>query len=208
MNSMHFVLIMVICIYTCFQTVYIRADMGNTQPAITRSDEIIFKLEPIIEFENYYKREYDKRAISKSVNFIMKVEGFRNKPYYDVAGWTIGYGHHRKKKTDLPNEITEIEALKLLHQDVWDVYFFIDGLVKVPLEIEQKVALVSFAFNVGKHGFKRSSLLQKVNDMNFEDIPGQLSKWVHIRGESNKKIVCKGLVNRRDKEGAMWEMAL
>ena len=74
-----------------------------------------------------------------------------------------------------------------------------DG-VQVALNQNQFDALVSFAFNVGRQGFKSSTLLKKLNQGLYDEVPAQLRRWNKTGGN-----VIQGLVNRREKEIALWQ---
>ena len=72
-------------------------------------------------------------------------------------------------------------------------------MVKVPLNQNQFDALVSFVFNVGNNAFRDSTLVKVLNAGHFDQVPTQLRRWIRDNG----KIV-KGLINRREKEIALW----
>jgi len=143
---------------------------------------------------------------------ITKLEGFMLRPYRDPVGyWTIGVGHLFTKselssgkvliggKNVVWREgITEEQVDDLLSQDLAR---FEDAVrkVEVPLTQNQFDALVSFAFNVGTGAFARSTLLSKLNQGHYDQVPAQLRRWVFAGGR-----VLKGLVKRRETEVAMW----
>ena len=74
--------------------------------------------------------------------------------------------------------------------------------LKVSLTQAQFDALVSFTFNVGvgyfnslsdRDGFKGSDLLLRLNEGNYDAVPGELSRWFYGGG-----VVLPGLVRRRN----------
>ncbi|HEY9155591.1 MAG TPA: lysozyme [Opitutaceae bacterium] len=111
---------------------------------------------------------------------------------------TIGYGHTgadvRPGMT-----ITEAQAEEFLRGDVGEAERAIARHVKVTLTQNQYDALVSFVYNVGEGNFKGSTLLKKLNAGKYDDVPGEMMKWVNSKG---KKL--SGLVNRRSAEAGLW----
>ena len=130
-------------------------------------------------------------------------EGLKTKAYKDAGGvWTIGYGHTAMAGSPQPYQgqvITAVEAESILLKDLTQYEAAIENNVNVKLNDNQFAALVSFAFNVGIHAFKNSTLLKKLNQGNFDAVPTELMKWTKAGG---KKI--QGLVNRRRAEGYLW----
>ena len=130
-------------------------------------------------------------------------EGLKTKAYKDAGGvWTIGYGHTAMAGSPQPYQgqvITAVEAESILLKDLTQYEAAVENNVKVKLNDNQFAALVSFAFNVGIHAFKNSTLLKKLNQGNFDAVPTELMKWTKAGG---KKL--QGLVNRRRAEGYLW----
>jgi len=139
-------------------------------------------------------------------------EGLKTKAYKDAGDvWTIGYGHTAAAGTPAPHQgmvITASEAESILLKDLAQYEAAIENNVNVKLNDNQFAALlndnqfaalVSFAFNVGINAFKKSKLLKKLNNGNFDAVPTELMKWTKAGG---KKL--QGLVNRRRAEGYLW----
>jgi lysozyme len=151
-------------------------------------------------------------------DFIISVEGSRLQVYKDSAGLdTIGVGHCLTQEEimcgkikigedyiDYENGLTEDQVKALLKADLHPRLICIEEWVMVPLKDYQKIALVSFAFNVGVGNFKESTLLDELNKGHYYRVPGELLRWVKIT-LNGKKVVNQGLVNRRWREVAMWE---
>jgi lysozyme len=114
------------------------------------------------------------------VEFIKEYERFSSTVYKDAAGYqTIGYGHRV-----LPGE---------------DLSGFTDAVldfVKVPLKQHQFDALVSFAYNVGRTGFRKSTVVASVN-------AGRSPRENLLAYVTAGGAVSQGLVNRRTDE---WEL--
>lgn len=137
----------------------------------------------------------------------------RHKMYKDVAGLpTIGYGHLLTRSELTSGKIiidgksvrwmdglTESLADELLDQDLDRFEDAVNEFVEVDLTQCEFEALVSFSFNVGRGAFVNSTLLKRVNEGDFDDVPNQFRRWVYASG---KKV--KGLINRREIEIALW----
>jgi lysozyme len=130
-------------------------------------------------------------------------EGRRLEAYKDPVGiWTIGYGHTSAAgapKVSPGMKITEAEAERILRNDLAKFERAVADAVSVPLNDNQFSALVSFCFNVGPGGFRRSSVLRCVNDRQFDLVPGRLALWNKGGGK-----VLRGLVRRRMEEGELF----
>ena len=95
-------------------------------------------------------------------------EGLRLKPYLDTQGVpTIAMGNtfylDGKKVTMKDNALTLNEA-KTLARSVADIFANkVDYLVTSNINQNQFNALVSLAYNIGVHGFRKSTVLKLVN---------------------------------------------
>lgn len=141
----------------------------------------------------------------EAVDLVKRFEGFRASAYLCPAGvWTIGYGatygpDGNRVTKDTP-DIDEDGAERLLQRDLGHSAASVSRMVKVPLSDEQSGALASFAFNLGAGALKASTLLRRVNAMEWEDVPYQFSRWVFAGG---RKL--PGLVRRRAAEAELWQ---
>jgi GH24 family phage-related lysozyme (muramidase) len=147
--------------------------------------------------------------------------------YDDSAGHaTIGYGHlvHRgnmngTEKQEFIDGITQSRAEELLKSDVKRFENLVNTRVKVELSKTQFDALVSFAFNIplGMDPTE-STLLRNLNEGDYKGVPTQLERWcketktVNVKDDKGnviktekQKIVNKGLLNRRKREGKLFE---
>lgn len=140
-------------------------------------------------------------------------EGFKPRAYRDAAGkLTIGVGHLLTRSELSAGKIwiqgeavryaaglTDRQVLDLLGQDLEEAENAVNECVEVELKQNQFDALVSFCFNVGGTAFKNSTLLRRLNQGGYEEVPAQLRRWVHCRG-----VVVPGLVSRRKNEIDLW----
>ena len=136
------------------------------------------------------------------LDIIKRYEGYSATPYICPAGYpTIGYGHLIKKnEADLfKNGITKPEAENLLIIDCNKAQRSVANLITAPLNKNQFSALVSFVFNLGGGALQRSTLRQKLNRLEYEEIPNELIKWVYAGG---KKL--GGLIARRRAEAILF----
>jgi lysozyme len=130
-------------------------------------------------------------------DFIKQVEGCVLTAYRDTGGvWTIGYGHTGNVT---PGQvISEQDAKELLIKDAQMAIDCVNNKTKVPLTQNQFNALVSFTFNVGTGAYTTSTLLRRLNDGKYDDVPAQLRRWVY--DQTGNPV----LVNRREHEVALW----
>jgi len=95
--------------------------------------------------------------------------------------------------------IMQVEADRLLSEDLKWAEATVNNHVKVPLTQQQYDALVSFVFNIGGCEFKSSTLLKKLNANEYLEAANQILRWDHDNGK-----VVRGLTNRRVAERALF----
>jgi lysozyme len=142
-----------------------------------------------------------------------EMEGCKLEMYLDSGGApSIGIGHLLTKlertsgkivigttAVDYREELTEQQCWQLLDQDLSSAESAVNQAIKVPLNQNQYDALVSFTFNVGNQAFAGSTLLRLLNLGQYDQVPTQLARWNKDNGQ-----VVQGLINRRNKEIALW----
>ena len=140
---------------------------------------------------------------ASGVKFIKSWEGLSLKAYQCQAGvWTLGWGstfHKDKSKVQKGETITEEEADDLL---MFEIGLIEKEINKMNLNLNQHQydSVISFCFNVGVNGFKKSTLLKLIKQDPFHpSIRDQFLKWNKVRVDG-KLIVSKGLSNRRNAE--------
>ena len=143
------------------------------------------------------------RHITKQgLNLIKRFEQFVPHIYICPAGYsTIGYGHviAEYEKNSFKDAIDEEKAGDILARDLKIAEHAVLTLVKVPLTDGQFDSLVSFTFNVGSGAFQRSTLRQKVNREEHDEVPHEFSRWVFA---GRRKL--KGLITRRALEAKLY----
>lgn len=142
---------------------------------------------------------------SNCTYLVKKYEGFRSKPYKCPAGIpTIGYGStfyiNGEKVSMYDSEISETFASELLETVLNDFAKKVDNIIKVSLNQNQFDALVSFTYNIGIGAFTKSTLLKKLNNVDFQGASKEFVRWNKANGK-----VLKGLTNRRLDEQKLFE---
>lgn len=136
----------------------------------------------------------------KGLNLIRSFEGLELKAYKDSVGiLTVGYGStgsHVKPGTT----ITKEQAEELLKQDVSRFEKGVNDLVKVPLTQNQFDSLVSFSFNLGLANLKSSTLLKRLNALDYSGAAKEFLRWNKAGGKT-----LNGLARRRQAEKDMFE---
>jgi lysozyme len=126
-------------------------------------------------------------------------EGLSLRPYLCPANFfTIGYGHLCRK--DHP-PIDKAKAKSYLEQDLMDSLTGTIRQCPVLLTCSELWlgAIVDFVFNLGSGRLRVSTLRKKINAEEWDDVPGELNKWVYGGG---RKL--RGLVVRRQAESAYF----
>ena len=145
------------------------------------------------------------------LNTLIKSEGSRGKLYYCTANVpTIGIGHALSKSEATSCKIrlnsgrvldfrrrplNDEEIKALLEHDLVRFNAAVFQEVKVSLTTYQFDALVHFSFNVGVQAFKDSTLLRKLNQGLYQEVPFQIRRWVKQ----------PELAGRREVEVSMWK---
>jgi lysozyme len=135
----------------------------------------------------------------EGLSLIKKFEGCELKAYRCAANvLTIGYGTIKDVTEDM--EITKEEAESLLKEEMHEYEGYINDMVKVPLEQNQFDAMVSWVFNLGSGNLSSSTLLKKLNDSEYDEVPTQIKRWNKAGGK-----VLDGLIRRREAEALLFE---
>jgi lysozyme len=139
------------------------------------------------------------RTGPQGIELIRHFEGCRLDAYLCPAGvWTIGYGHTANVKEG--DSIDQEAAEAFLIEDLENFEQSVTRMVEVPLTQQQFDALVSWTFNLGAGNLAESTLLRKLNNYQYVDVPEQIMRWVRAGGQ-----VLDGLVRRRAAEAALFQ---
>ena len=142
-------------------------------------------------------------CIKKAEELIKKFEGVSFVAYLDGSGVpTIGYGstyYLDNRKVRVGDEITSKEALQLLNKNIQIIKSALDSWVKIPLNDNQKAALISLIYNIGAGNFRFSTMLKLINEGKLEEAAGQFDRWIWDDG---KRV--RGLIRRRTAEKLLF----
>jgi lysozyme len=146
----------------------------------------------------------DSLIVSPSGLIMMETfEALRLVGYPDIKGVpTIGYGH-TGPEISIGLVWTQLQAVQAFQDDVMWATAAVHKDVTVVLNQNQFDALVSFTYNVGVNAFGGSTLLHLVNEGDFPGAAAQFGKWIYAG-----HIISSGLINRRKKETALFELAV
>ena len=141
-------------------------------------------------------------AAALVVSTVAFYEGMVNRTYVDPVGvLTSCYGHTgpelRKEQV-----FTDEQCLVQLQTDLVKHAAALE-CIKRPLTDGQRVAFVSFAFNVGNDAFCRSTLVRKANAGDIDGACAELSRWTYAGGKQ-----LPGLIKRRAAERQLCEAGL
>ena len=145
------------------------------------------------------------------ISLVKKFEGLHKqtsegdvRAYRCPAGrWTIGWGHCKGVKSGMRATVEECE--QFLQEDLNEAGNVVTRLVHVPLTQHQFDALASFIFNLGQGNFAESTLLRKLNQGLYDEVPEQLMRWNKARVDGVLTPL-KGLTRRRTAEAALFSM--
>ena len=130
----------------------------------------------------------------EGINYTAKRDGSDEKgnPLY-----TIGIGHQIQ-----PNEgelftktITEEEAINLFKTDIDKIVADMNKNIKVALNKNQQLALISLRYRIGPGYFNGSTLLKELNKGNYQKASEEFKNWRISDGQINQ-----GLVLRAERE--------
>ena len=135
---------------------------------------------------------------TKGLDLIKFFEGLELEAYRCAAGvWTIGYGH--TKGVERGMKIDANTANKMLSEELTEYENYINSYVTVELNQDQFDAMVSWVYNLGGGNLKASTLLQVLNDGDYDGVPAQMMRWNKAGGR-----VLEGLTKRRQAEADLF----
>jgi GH24 family phage-related lysozyme (muramidase) len=133
------------------------------------------------------------------VTMMKRVEGWRDKAYYDKPGWAIGYGHNSTSKlAPIPYDgmvITKEEGDRILREvDLKECLRYVNAWIKVPLTEGNVDALCMYIFQQGPGNFKKK-LLPTINEKKH----WTTAKLIENQGHANA-----GVMRRRKLEAEIY----
>jgi len=133
------------------------------------------------------------------IDLIKAFEGCELEAYQCSADvWTIGYGHTRGVSEG--DVFSQEDADTTLRKDLEEFESYVSDLVTIPLTQYQFDALVSWTFNLGPTNLGESTMLTRINDSKFLDVPYEIQRWNKAGGK-----VVAGLARRRAAEAKLFQ---
>lgn len=119
---------------------------------------------------------------------------------------TIGYGSTRYKGQPVVDGmyITMEEAESLLKHELIEFEGYIKKYVEVNLNQNQFDSLVAWVFNLGPSALSSSTMLKKLNNEEYNQVPSEMRKWCKATVDG-EKVVLPGLERRRLAESMLFE---
>lgn len=116
--------------------------------------------------------------------------------YFDVKGYSIGWGHFGVAAGTV---WTQAEADSQLLSDVAAAGSAVNKYISVPLNQNQFDALVDFVYALGAGALAGSTLRRVLNAGNYDAVPGELVRWQDQNGVPNAQVLA-----RRQAEVETW----
>lgn len=136
-------------------------------------------------------------AVAALVPLVVYFEGTVNKTYADPIGILTACTGHTGPELKAGQTFTPAQCEEMLYQDLLKHADDID-CIKASLTNGQKVAFISFGFNVGKAKLCGSTLAKKANAGDIVGACNELRRWTLAGGKE-----LPGLVKRREAERAI-----
>ena len=115
--------------------------------------------------------------------------------------YSIGLGHQIQ-----PNELylmtaklNDYEVMEIFKKDIEEIRRSMNRVIKVPINKNQQLALLSLRYNIGGPAFDRSTLLRLINTGDYNAASMRFAEWRLSEGKINQ-----GLVNRRERERQLF----
>ena len=135
----------------------------------------------------------------EGISLIKKFEGCELEAYYDAVNvLTIAYG--RTKLVKAGDTCTQEQADAWLEEELHEYGGYVNNAVKVDLTQNQFDSLTSWTYNLGPSNLNSSTMLVKINEKDWDEVPNQIKRWNKAGGN-----VLKGLIRRREAESLLWE---
>jgi hypothetical protein len=110
------------------------------------------------------------------------------------------------KLVDFSRGIGPIGATLGLVVDLNETWRSVRGFISVEVSENQTLALSSFALGIGTEAFKRSNVLQVLNQGKYSEVPRFMRGWVLLPPEPGAEPVRNaGLVERRRFEASLFQ---
>lgn len=138
-------------------------------------------------------------AIYIAAPIIELVEGVEYRPYMDIAGIPTVCSGVTGPDVVWGKKYSAKECRNLLEKHIQIHGKYVQDAVTYPISPETRAALISFSYNVGGSAMRKSTAVRLINQGKIEQGCKALGMWNKIT-KNGKKVVVKGLVNRRNEE--------
>lgn len=138
-------------------------------------------------------------AIYIAAPLIELVEGVENKPYMDIAGVKTVCAGITGSDVVWGKTYSNRECRNLLEKHIQIHGKYVQDAVTYPIAPQTRAALISFSYNVGGNAMRKSTAVRLINQGKVEKGCNALGMWTKAT-VNGKKVVVKGLVNRRNEE--------
>ncbi len=136
---------------------------------------------------------------NEGISLIKKFEGCELESYQDAVGvLTIGYGHTKNIKEGMT--ISKEQADNMLLNELDEYCEYVEKAVDVTLKQCEFDALVAWTYNLGPTNLNKSTMLKKLNNKEYQDVPHEIK-----RGNKAGGKVFQGLVRRREAESLLFQ---
>ena len=137
---------------------------------------------------------------NQGISLIKQLEGFSSTAYWDVDGYSIGYGHHGARAGQT---ISQAEAERLLQTDL-SAFEQAVRSVNPRLSQNQFDAAVSLCYNIGATRFRKSTVaaLMAADPTPRPELEQHWKEWRIAGGQ-----ISQALVRRRNKEWELYKKA-
>jgi lysozyme len=119
--------------------------------------------------------------------------------------YSIGLGHQIQPNESylMESTLNDEEVLEIFQKDIENIRLSMNKVIKVPVDKNQQLALLSLRYNIGENAFNNSTLLKLLNSGNYDGASARFSEWRLSEGMINK-----GLVARRERERQLFNKAV
>jgi len=115
--------------------------------------------------------------------------------------YSIGLGHQiQSNEMELMKAtLNDEEVLEIFKKDIEKIRTSMNKVIKVQLNKNQQLALLSLRYNIGPTYFNSSTLLRLLNSGDYNGASLRFAEWRLSEGK-----ISQGLVNRRERERQLF----
>lgn len=137
------------------------------------NEPVLLSFTPEVNFDNMLGENTDQ-ILDDTVNFIASFEGFHPECYWDVSGYTQGYGHKC-----ISDRISEASSRAILRKEVARLY----NEVPPTFGSEQLEGVISFLYNHPVNQEKYIEMLWSDPERFLSDLEYKANNYTWINGQ-------------------------